>query len=118
MGKKTIAFAAAALTGLLGGCVTSNEFLAQNTAPALNAALARGGFELNCPQAQPTILSQKVIQGVQSGYGRQAVWAGPWTEYTIGVRGCGKQAVYMVVCRDQESCNAFSQTARVLDTPN
>lgn len=120
MNKKTIAFAAAALTGLLGGCVTNAEFLAQNTAPALRAAQARGGFELNCADAQTTILSQKIIQGIQGGYGwrNAGAWAGPWTEYTIGVRGCGKQAVYMVVCRDQESCNAFSQTARVLDTPN
>jgi hypothetical protein len=118
--KRAWAWVATALMGLLGGCVTNAEFLAQNTAPALRAAEARGGFELNCADAKSTILSQKIIQGIQGGYGRRnmGAWAGPWTEYTIGVRGCGKQAVYMVVCRDQESCNAFSQTARVLDSTN
>ena len=118
--RRARAGAATALMGLLGGCVTNAEFLAQNTAPALRAAEARGGFELNCADAQPTILTQKIIQGVQGGYGRRnmGAWAGPWTEYTIGVRGCGKEAVYRVVCRDEDSCNAFSQTARALDSPN
>lgn len=38
-----------------------------------------------------------------------------WTEYTIGVRGCGKQAVYETMCRDPDNCNAFAQTGRVLE---
>ena len=38
-----------------------------------------------------------------------------WTEYTIGVRGCGKQVVYETMCRDPDNCNAFAQTGRVLD---
>jgi hypothetical protein len=109
---------AMALALLLGGCVTDAEFLQQNSASARRAAEARGKFELNCPTVQTTILSQKVVQGIQ-GYGWRGAgaWAGPWTEYTVGIRGCGREAVYMAVCRDENDCNAFSQTARVLDTP-
>jgi hypothetical protein len=110
--------AVAAVSLLLGGCVTDAQFLAQNSSAALRTAESRGKFELNCPQVTSSVLSQKVIQGIQGGYGRYGgAWAGPWTEYTVGVRGCGREAVYMTVCRDPDSCNAFSQTARVLDAP-
>jgi len=34
-------------------------------------------------------------------------------EYTIGVRGCGRQAVYLTYCRDASDCNAVAQTGRV-----
>lgn len=108
---------------LLGGCATDSEFLAENLSSALRTAESRGKFELNCPGATTTLLSQKVIQSVQTGgqYGWRTAgagaWAGPWTEYTVGVRGCGREAVYMAVCRDPDSCNAFSQTANVLNVP-
>jgi hypothetical protein len=103
---------------LVTGCVTDAQFLAQNSSAALRTAESRGKFELNCPEVTTAVLSQKVVEGVQGGYGRFAgAWAGPWTEYTVGVRGCGREAVYVTVCRDPDSCNAFSQTARVLDAP-
>ncbi len=111
----------AVLSLLIGGCATDAQFLAENSASALHVAETRGKFELNCPQVTTSVLSQKVIQAVQTspygfrGYG--GAWAGPWTEYTVGVRGCGREAVYMAVCKDPENCNAFSQTANVLDAP-
>lgn len=113
---------ASAVVMLLAGCVTDAEFLAQNSPAALRAVESRGKFELNCPEVQSTVLSQKVVEGIQGGYGGfrgagTGAWAGPWTEYTIGVRGCGREAVYMAVCRDENNCNAFSQTAQVLETP-
>ncbi len=108
---------------LMSGCVTDAQFLAQNSTSALRIAENRGKFELNCPQVSTTVISQKVIQAVQTGgeyYGIYSgrvggAWAGPWTEYTVGVRGCGREVVYMAVCRDPDSCNAFSQTASVLN---
>jgi len=39
-----------------------------------------------------------------------------WTEYTIGVRGGGKQAVYEKMCRDQDNCNAFANTENILQS--
>jgi hypothetical protein len=96
---------------ILSACATEAEFLAENAPAARDTALTRGRFELNCPQATATVLSQKVtyINGIAAG-------GYEWTEYTIGVRGCNKQTVYMVACRDRNNCNAFSQTANVLES--
>lgn len=100
---------------IISACATEAEFLAQNSPSALNTALSRGRFELNCPQATGTVLSQKVtyINGLGMGMGGGGGYE--WTEYTIGVGGCDKKVVYMVACRDQDNCNAFSQTGNVLD---
>ena len=107
---------ALALPLILSACVTESQFLAQNAPSALNTALARGRFELNCPQASGTVLSQKVtyINGIGMGMGGGGGYE--WTEYTIGVRGCGKQTVYETMCRDQDNCNAFANTGNVLQS--
>jgi hypothetical protein len=93
------------------GCVTDAQYLAQNSSAALTAAESRAKFELNCPQVEASILSQKVgaIEGIRAGI--------DWTEYTIGVRGCGRQAVYITACQDPSTCNAFAQTGRILPGP-
>jgi hypothetical protein len=105
----------AALPLLMSACVTESQFLAQNAPSALNTALSRGRFELNCPDATGMVLSQKVtyINGLGVGMGGGGGYE--WTEYTIGVRGCGKQAVYETMCRDQDNCNAFAGNGRILD---
>ena len=68
------------------------------------AADAPATFELNCQDVAPSVLSSKVTN-VRYGYQR--------TEYTIGVRGCGRQAVYITYCLNPDTCNAISDTARV-----
>ena len=110
-----IGLAALVLPLLISACATEAQFLAQNSPSALKTALTRGQFELNCPQATGTVLSQKVtyINGLGVGMGGGGGYE--WTEYTIGVRGCGKQAVYETMCRDPDNCNAFAKTGRVLD---
>jgi len=97
------------------GCATEAEFLAQTQPSALNTALTRGRFELNCPNATGTVLSKKMtyINGVGIGMGGGAGYE--WGEYTIGVKGCGKSVVYETMCRDSDNCNALAQTGRVLD---
>jgi len=60
-------------------------------------------FELNCPDIQASILSQEGCPGVRF----------EGSEHTIGVRGCGRQAVYVTYCRDATDCNAISQTGRI-----
>lgn len=109
-----LGFASLALPLIICSCATEAQFLAQNAPSALNTALARGRFELNCPQANGTVLSQKVtyINGIGMGMGGGGY---EWTEYTIGVRGCGKNAVYETMCRDQDNCNAFANTGRILE---
>ncbi|MDD1623637.1 MAG: hypothetical protein LUO94_02590 [Methylococcaceae bacterium] len=100
---------------IISACATEAQFLAQNAPSALNTALTRGRFELNCPQATGTVLSQKVtyINGLGIGMGGGGGYE--WTEYTIGVRGCGKQAVYETMCRDQDNCNSFANTGSILE---
>jgi len=107
--------AALVLPLIINACATEAQFLAQNSPSALKAALTRGQFELNCPQATGTVLSQKVTYINGLGVGMRGGAGYEWTEYTIGVRGCGKQAVYETMCRDPDNCNAFGQTARVLE---
>jgi hypothetical protein len=111
-----VGLAALALPLIISACATEAQFLAQNAPSALNTALARGRFELNCPQASGTILSQKVtyINGLGIGMGGGGGYE--WTEYTIGVRGCGKQTVFETMCRDQDNCNAFAGNGRILDS--
>ncbi|MCX7098640.1 MAG: hypothetical protein NTV43_12140 [Methylococcales bacterium] len=103
-----VAVAALALPVLISACATEAQFLSQNAPAALNTALARGRFELNCPQATGSVLSQKVtyINGIGMGMGGGGGYE--WTEYTIGIRGCGKQAVFETMCRDPDNCNAFA----------
>jgi hypothetical protein len=85
---------------LSSACVSP---LVQNAPAAMQAATSRARFELNCPEVQATVLSQKVVQGFRF----------EGSEYTIGVRGCGREAVYVTYCGDMENCNALSQTGRI-----
>ncbi len=90
---------------LASGCV---NIMAQNAPSALRTAESRARFELNCPNVEASILSQKIVQG----------WRFDGSEYTIGVRGCGRQAVYLTYCADPQDCNAISQTGRVGNLSN
>ena len=108
--------AALVLPLIISACATEAQFLAQNAPSALNTALARGRFELNCTQATGMVLSQKVTYINGLGMGMYGGGGYEWTEYTIGVRGCGKQAVYETMCRDQDNCNAFANTGDILQS--
>jgi hypothetical protein len=109
-----VSLAVLVLPLLFSACATEAQFLAQTAPSALNTALARGRFELNCPNATGTVLSKKMtyINGVGIGMGGGGY---EWGEYTIGVRGCGKSAVYETMCRDQDNCNAFAGNGRILE---
>ena len=50
-----------ALSGL-AGCQSNQQFLEQNQAAAMQTTLSRAKFDLNCPEAQPTLISSKVSQ--------------------------------------------------------
>ena len=90
---------------LASACVSP---LVQNAPSALQTAETRARFELNCPNITASILSQKIVHlPLTEG-----------TEHTIGVRGCGKEAVYVTYCRDPNDCNALSQTGRITEMGN
>jgi len=70
----------------------------------MQTAVARGQFEMNCPSATGTLISQEVVQPALQG---------PWVagiqraEYTVGVAGCGQRTTFIVVCPEGgEGCFA------------
>jgi len=93
---------AVVVVAVLGASACVN-IVTQNAPGALQAAENRARFELNCPNIQATILSQKIVQG----------WRFEGSEHTIGVRGCGRESVYVTYCQDENNCNAISQTGRI-----
>jgi len=90
---------APALIGLVAallGCATQKQTLAQKQDGAVQAALQRARFDLNCPSATATVLSSDFIQPAVQG---------PWVqglervEYTVGVTGCNQRTTYIVMCQ-------------------
>jgi hypothetical protein len=75
----------------LAGCQSQGQILASEEGVATQTAVRRGQFELGCPEATGTILSSNMLQPVLWGGEERA-------EYTVGVSGCGKRSVYVVVC--------------------
>jgi type II secretory pathway pseudopilin PulG len=101
-------FAAAAT--LAAGCATQQQVLAQRQSGAVDTALQRGRFDLNCPSATATVLSQDYIQPAVQG---------PWVngltrvEYTVGVAGCNQRTTYVVICQEgTDTCFAANPDAR------
>jgi hypothetical protein len=96
--KKVMQVATVAALGLLASaCQTRTQFLAQMQPMAMQTAVDRGKFELNCPSAAATVLSQEIVQPQLTG-----AWAAAEgverAEYTIGVSGCGERKTFVVLC--------------------
>lgn len=93
---------------LLAGCASQSDFLDSKQSVAVNTALSRAKFDLNCPAAQGQVLSRQYIQapggeGVRVG-GFEGVTR---AEYTVGVAGCDQRGTYVVVCsQGTEGCIA------------
>ena len=85
-----------AAAAVLTACTTDAQYMQQLEPKAIETAVNRGKFEMNCPAATGTVISQDMLQpAVQGFYAR----GGPErAEYTIGVSGCGQRATYMVIC--------------------
>ena len=78
------------------GCATQQQMLASGEASAMQTALARGRFDLNCPSATGVVLSSDFIEPAIQG---------PWVnglqrlEYTIGIEGCGQRTTVVAMCQ-------------------
>ena len=91
----------------LSGCQTTQAFLDANQAAAIKTADSRARFDLNCQDVQTQVLSSKIINPAP-------MYGGMWrAEYTIGVRGCGRQMVYETICLDSHDCNALADNGNM-----
>jgi len=96
MTKPGRAIAVAAMV-VAAGCATQQQQLDTRQDGAVQTALTRGSFDLDCPAATATVLSRDYIQPAVSG---------PWVsglqriEYTVGIAGCDKRETYIVICQE------------------
>ncbi len=81
----------------LAGCASQSQFLDNKQGMAMQTALGRGQFDLNCQQATPVLISREVVQPALQGPFVNGIQR---AEYTIGVEGCGKRHSYIVICPD------------------
>ena len=89
----------------VAGCMTEGQFLSSRQPTAIQSAVSRGQFEMNCPNATGQVLSQEVTQPVLEGPIVQGEERGL---FTIGVAGCGQRRVYQVFCPvGGDSCTAL-----------
>src|SRR5262245_32426897 len=109
MSKSFINFALITLLVALTGCTSQAQFLASKQPTAMQAAVSRGQFELNCPNATGQVLSQEMtqpaIQGPYLGGEERGL-------VTIGVAGWRQRKVDQVLCPvGGDSCTALEGNA-------
>jgi hypothetical protein len=80
------------------GCASQAQFLDGKQGLAMQTAVSRGQFEMNCPAATGTVLSREVVQPVMQGPLLNGIQR---AEYTVGVAGCGKRTTFVVICPDE-----------------
>ena len=90
--KKTLLVAVGVVA--LAGCQSNEQMLDATQQMALDTAVTRGRFDMNCPAATGTVLSRQIIDPVvQVRFGGTVR-----NEYTIGIEGCGQRTSMVVIC--------------------
>ena len=79
---------------VVAGCVSQAQFLDGKQGMAMQTAVSRGQFEMNCPAATGTVLSREVVQPALQGPLLTGIQR---AEYTVGVAGCGKRTTFVVI---------------------
>jgi hypothetical protein len=97
----------------VAGCATQEDFLNSKQDTAIQTAVERGKFELQCPSVSGTVLSREDVDRVSYG-----PWGGrhgfEHAEFTIGVGGCGLRRTYVVTCpATGEGCFAHPGSGRI-----
>jgi hypothetical protein len=91
------------------GCMSQAQYLASKQPTAIQAAVTRGQFEMNCPSATGQVLSQEVTQPAIQGPLVQGEERGL---FTVGVAGCNQRQVYQVLCpMGGDNCTALEGRA-------
>jgi hypothetical protein len=79
----------------ISGCQTV-PLTTQLQPMALDFALKRARFDMNCPTATGSVLSSETVQPVLNG---PRMMGGPErAQYTIGVTGCDQRQTLQVIC--------------------
>ena len=76
------------------GCNTT-PLTTQLQPMAVDYALQRARFEMNCPSATAQVLSSENVQPVLNG---PMMMGTERAQYTIGVTGCGNRETLQVIC--------------------
>ena len=100
----------AVMVGLIvAGCASGPPFIDQMQPQAVDMAVRRGQFEMNCPAATGEMIARETLQPLVQTFR----YTGPErAEYTVGVSGCGQRATYIVICPDNGSNSCFAGGAR------
>jgi hypothetical protein len=92
--------AALCLVGV-SGCQSEAQQMDAQQQQAVDTALQRVKFDMNCPSATGQVLSRQMIAPVSIRFGVERA------EYTVGVEGCGQRQTIVVVCpQDGSGCFA------------
>jgi hypothetical protein len=98
------------IAGLIGaGCASGPPFIDQMQPEAVNMAVRRAQFEMNCPNVTSEVVSRETLQPLIQTFRYTGVQR---AEYTVGVSGCGRRALYIVICPDNGSLNCYAGGAR------
>ena|SRR5215813_3074650 len=86
-------------------CQTQQQMVQNQQGMAVQTALNRARFDMNCSSATGQVLSTNVSQPMVQGTFRSAYGVQRF-EYTVGVTGCGQRRTYIVVCPEGGGCFA------------
>lgn len=90
---------------LPAGCAAvQTQFLDNKQDVAIQTAVSRAEFEMNCQEVRPVVISREVVQPALQGPFVNGISR---AEFTIGVEGCGRRTTFIVVCPEGgEGCFA------------
>ena len=78
------------------GCAsTQNRSLTIRQDMAIQTAVSRAQFEMDCQEVTPILISEEAVQPVLQ---EPSVNGSQQAEYTIGVSGCDKRTTFIVFC--------------------
>lgn len=100
------------LTLISAACASQEKFLDSRQAQAVQTAVSRAQFDMNCPNAAGQVLSREVTQPPFQGPVAVGEQRGL---FTVGVEGCGQRQTYQVLCpMGGDGCFAAEGGGRLL----
>jgi hypothetical protein len=86
-------YLASVLVLVAAGCASGPPFIDRMQPTAMTKAEARARFDLNCPDAKGEVINREQLEPLAFGGPVRA-------HYTIGVAGCGKRTIVVVLCSE------------------